>query len=460
MNDQVWQWQAGRYYRGYWFDTLRFDAKPIKVPALVNTYAEQVNAIFNEEIVNGDTKNIIWTNSWKIYEDSTLRFTIAWTSKQGYNIWFMKPSGWTTYKLYYFHFTIPVNTKSIHRSNIDGTSFDEDYRTYVSTDGNSFYTPPVQPSGMIIKNEWSRILFSYYNTIWEINNLEVVTKLITFPSEQNVVGITEFQGSYKVYTTSAFSSSRIYTWDGLDSLPILSISLQWLAITWWVQNLWAYDYFIWDDSLYQVAWVQYQKLYDKIGGRLLLWYDDRLVIELLDYLGNYFLSEYDVNPWYNRGLHPRYLIDFANQSGEIKAITYNSLGLVFSSNTKLLNSYSSTLWQTWSVDAYLESLTFIGDNIQWRKTITSITCKFSWFTTNNISLFVEIDASGTWIKLWEWNNTSVATDNMGVNIFPNMFLNPVWNFNTIRFKVVCTHTWNPQWSFYWIDLFGNQEVWV
>lgn len=465
INDQKYQWQAWRYLEWFWVDTQRFDVKPTTVPKLKYTAPATINAIFNlGKITSNPNSNILWTDAGKIIYSTlsweTEIYSITWDAKQWYNIWFLKPNWSTEYKLYYFHNTITtVNPKQIHRSSINWGSFEEDYRNYTSTSWNSLLTPPVQPNWVILRNEWDRILFSYYNEIWKIDRNELVTKVVEFPSEQNIVWITEFWWEYKVYVTSWFATSKIYRWDWDSAEYDVSIDLQWLAIIWWVCNNWAYDYFIWDNSLYLVAWVQYQKLYDSIQWEIMTAFDDKVIIQR-KINWKYCLFEYSEKPWYKKWLHPKLLIDNANQEDwEIWAVDYSSRWLIFSSDSKF---FTQTLWttQAWDVLSYIESLVFVWDNIQYDKIINSIILKFSWFTTNLVKFYVQLNENWTWIKLFEWNNNTVNSTNHWYKISSNTFLNPVWTFNTIRFRVEFPHNWNnPQWKFYWVDLFGKQNIW-
>ena len=460
--DQKYQAPPGRYYRWWWVDTTWFWVIPTSTPELINTYESNVNAIFAQDRINSTWNTIVWTNDGKIYENTTPRATITWSASQGYNIGYMKPTWSSVYKLYYFHYTVPTtNPKYIHRSNEDGTWFIENHLSYTADTWNANIAPPVQPNWMIVLSEWNRILFSYYNTIWQLSNSEVLTKLIEFPSEQNVVWITEFLWEYKIYTTSWFSTSRVYRWDWLSDLPDLSIDLQWLAITGWVANLWANDYFIADNSFYQVSWVQYQELYRNITGRIVTAYDNKVIIELRNESDEkYILAEYSNKPWYSKWIHPIQIIDIKNPTSSMRSIDYSQNWLIFARWAKLYEQFwTSEAPTTWTVDTYIESLNFIWDNIQYRKKIDNVIFKFTWFTTQNISFYVEINDSWIWIKIWEWNNNSVSSTNYGIKLPSNSFLNQLWNFNTIRFKAIMSHNWTRQWKFYWIDLFGKQDVW-
>jgi hypothetical protein len=459
LADQKYQAPQWRYFKWYWFNTTWYDVRPTSSPGLVHTYTETINAIFNTQKVNWSNNNIIWLNNGQIYENTTLRATIAGTSKQGYNIGYMKPFWETNYKLYYFHYTIPVIwVKNIHRSNLNWWGFQENYRSFTSTDWNPFIVPPINPNRMLIKNEWDRILFTYFNELWQIDATEVVSKILSFPSEQNIVWLTEFQWEYKIYTTAWFASSRIYLWGwtDVDEAPKLNVDLKWLAITWWVQWLWAYDYMVADWNFYQVAWVQYQELYHRLGWNIVLAYDDRIVYEL-EQNGKRVLAEYFNKPWYAKWIHPINIININSQGTWISAIEYNENWLVFASFSKLY----SDVWvrETWNIDCFLESMVFQWTNIQYEKTITEIILKFSLFTTNLLKLYVQVNENNTWIKVWEWTNNSISTQNHWLKIPKHQFLNPVWNFNTIRFKLEAPHTWNRQWIIYWLDLIGNENIW-
>lgn len=451
VNDQKFQWQAWRYYLGYWVDTQRYDVVPTNTPDILNTYDWGITAIFNRTAIDWNDNNVVWAWS-KIYYDTTLRHTLTqWT--QGYNIWYMKPIWASDIKLYYFHYTTPDQTKYIHRSEKNWTTFEQSYKSYTSTAWNPFFAPP---AWMIVISEWERILFSYYNTIWEISNSEVVTKLLDLPEIENVVWITEFQWQYKIYTSVADSTSKMYTWDWWSDIPETSVVLAWLWIT-SVQNYGAYDYVIADSNLYLFAWVQYQELYRWIGGKFYWSSSDMVYLGLLQWT-KYTLCELWTKPWYNKALTPKYIVDVENQSNDISAFTYNNNWPVFASYTKLYRV--SWTPEIWAVIPFIESLVFVWDSIAFLKELNEIRVKFSWFTTQNIIVYCQIQESWTWIKLFEWNNTTISSINHWLKISKNKFLNPIWNFNTIRFRVEFPHTWTAQWRFYWIDVFGNQDIWV
>lgn len=451
VNDQKFQWQAGRYYKWYWVDTQRYDVTPTKAPNLIHTYSSWIDCIFNTSKLNWSDHNVIWASD-EIYYDETLAYTL--TQWENWNkIWYMKPVWSSVIKLYYFNDEIPtIATKYIHRSNLDWSWMSQSYRSFASTAWNVSYIPP---AWMIVKSEWERILFSYYNTIWEISNSEVVTKLLDLPEIENVVWITEFQWSYKIYTTVAFSTSKMYTWDWWSEIPETSITLDWLAILWVVNNG-AYDYVSANGSLYLFAWVQYQELYKDINPEMFIQVDNQVIIWLNQ--SNYVLASLWDKPWYSRALTPKQIVDIIDQTEDISAIDYSTDWLVFASYTKLYKNYWTA--ETGTINAFIESLVFVWDSVLALKELNEIRLKFSWFSTNNIVFYCQIQESWTWIKLFEWNNATISSINHWIRISKNKFLNPIWNFNTIRFKVEFPHNWNPQGKFYWVDVFGNQEIWT
>lgn len=454
LSDQKYQTQSWRYFKGYAMDTQRFDVRPTNSNSLFYTYPSSVNAIFSLDRLSANSDKITWLNNGKIYYESTEVASIAWTAKQWYRIAYMKPSWSTIYKLYYFHDTPPsIPTKYIHRSNIDGTTFEENYRSYTSDSWNPFLSPP---SWMVVLSEWRRILFSYYNEIWEMSNTEVLTKLVSFGSEENVVWITQFLWEYKIYTTSSYATSKIYKWDWLSSNATVSVDLNGLAITWWVTSLWAIDYMIADNSFYEVSWVQYQKLYDNISGRILLAYDEKVILEQsID--SKIAICEYSYKPWYNFGVHPKLITDINNQWTWVNSIIYTTNWLMFSVWTKLYKPTGTV--ETWTVTPFIESMVYIGSNIQYEKIIKELIFKFSWLTTTNILLYAQKNENWTWIKLFEWNNNTISTSNHGLKIPANTLENAVWTFNTIRFRIEMPHTWQAQWRFYGLDWILTENVW-
>lgn len=455
LTDNKYQAPAWRYWTSYNMDTRWFYAYPNIDASNINTYATNINAVFNIEQVGWWDHNIVWTNDWKIYYDTTLKHSLSiW--KQWYRIGTMKVS-WTDY-LYYFQDVNPtVTPKNIHRSSIDVGSVIEWHLTYTSTDWNAFIWPV---NWMQVKSEWYRILFSHYNNVFEISNTEVVSKLIWFPSNENVVWITEFQWAYKIYTTVWFVWSKIYTWDWTSEAPELSIDMNWLPIA-SVINDWAYDYVTMIDwSFYKIAWVQFIELYNKIWATLFKNINWLIYWQLFNKNNQSWIFTYWSLPWYPTSIVAQYTCDTSNVNDYITnwdkfAYSSNYIYYAVWKSLKRIDWNNSTTFTS-----YIESLVFTGTNIEYEKTIKEIVLKFSNTTTTSyIRLEVQTQESWSWIKIYEWNNVTIWGTNHWTKIVPLNFLNPVGTFNTIRFKVSFVHNWSVSWRFYWLDLLGEENVW-
>jgi len=461
VNDQKYQWQTGRYFSWYWVDTRRYDVRPTDNNNLIDTFGSSIRWLYNVQKAWGWDQEIVWLSNKEIYlreewETSVLKATASdWGKRMAH-----MTTVWWDQKLYYFQDTAPSTvTKYIHRSNLDWSTFDDRYLTYTSDTWNSTSAPL---DWMQIVEEWYRIIFSHYNSILQIDNNEVVTNLIEFPYNENVIWITQFQWQYRIYTAIWLTASRLHIWDWSSSTLETSVNLEWIAIN-SVINKWAYDYASAENDLYKFAGVQYQKIFDwKLGSRidnLLGAYEDQIYLnyDSSDWIA---LAQYGTLPWYSEGINPIYSIDTTDIDDGIdgkQVFNYSSSWIYYSRATKL---YTST-WtpESQATNSFLESLVFVWDNIQYEKSIENLILKFSGLTTNNIILYFQLDESWTWAKIWEGNNNSITSSNHWLKINKQMFLNPIGLFNTIRFKVEFPHTWDAEWRFYWIDLFGNQNVW-
>lgn len=92
---------------------------------------------------------------------------------------------------------------------------------------------------MSVLNVAARSIFSYANTVFQIDQNEVVKELISFPRWFNIIGITQYQDSFKIYAnnmrqSTSFAQANVYVWDGtsstvsqsaqFDNSPIMSVS--------------------------------------------------------------------------------------------------------------------------------------------------------------------------------------------------------------------------------------------
>lgn len=454
--DQKYQAPAGRYYTWYNVDTRRFDVQPKQLNKLLRTYSANITCVFNQWPV-WDDYNIIWTDDWKIYYDnettSTLKATLSlW--KQWQKIGYMRV--WTDYKLYYFHDTIPsITPKYIHRSDVDWNTLTENYATYDSTDWS--WTPP---NWMQLLNDWDRIIFSHYNNLFQIETDWTVTKLVVFKSWENIVWITQFQWQYKIYTTIGFIGSKVYTWDWITEAVDILLDLQWLAIT-SVVNDWAYDYMVAWWSMYQVAWSQYLKLYDWIWWNLLKKIKDDIYYEFSTRNSQIVLWVFWDKPWYPKSITPLHIINNTTKANQILLqdnIAYNENAIYYATADRLYKITAT--WTAEATTSYIESLVFIGDNIRFEKEIDLIDFHFSWTSADcTIKLEAQLNENWTWLTIWSWKNWDISTTNHWLIISKNMFTQNLWVFNTIRLRVSFLSNWIQTCKFYWVILYGKQNIW-
>jgi len=462
ISDNKYQALPWRFYQGFWVNTRGFYMHPQSVNKLENEYVNWINCVFNQEIIWW-TWNIIWTNEGEIYEDTTLRTTLTqWT--QGYHIGYLVPT-WSVAKLYYFYDTIPsISPKYIHRSNIDWSWFEQSYfpttkPTYTSDDWLNISVPT---KVKVFNDWWKRIIFSHCNNVFIMDPSEIITKKLTFPPAETVVWITEFQWQFKIYTNTGFTLSKIYTWDWSSTEYDTSVILTGISIG-NVINDWAYDYFndiSW--SMYQVAWVQYEKIYHESWISLLWKVWDFIYMNYRNPDGKYSLATYGNLPWYPKWINPHYTIDEEDATNEIQQPTFvDSWSFTYYATYKKLYRIFPTS-TAYDMTLYADSLVFTWNNIENRKSIDNTILRFSGATaTCKIKLEAQKQENWSWISLWEWINADINAENHWFVLYSQNFLNPIWNFNTLRFRVSFLTNWiSTTCRFYWLDVNWKEDVWV
>ena len=161
-------------------------------------------------------------------------------------------------------------------------------------------------------------------------------------------------------------------------------------------------------------------------------------------------------------MNPHCAIDYSNPTDTINnksSIVYSQNYIYYASWAKLFQIKS---WNTWPITSYITSLVITWGDIHKLKAINEIDLKFSWTSAEcYIQLQAQVQENWTWITLRQWKNSDISKINHWLRIYSNMFLNPLWEFNTIRFKVnFIASNWTYSCSFYWLDLFGNIDVWT
>jgi len=434
LSDNKYQAPPGRFSEWFWIDIQNLYMQNSLSDTLTHTYPATIWGILNTAKIDWLNNNIIWLTNGSTYQNTTTRasFTVwqQWHIIEPMNVW-------GTFFLYYF-----ASWGQIHRTNLDWTWINQSFRTYT-------WSGATQPN--VSYNDWARILFSYNNILFQINNSQIVTTALDLPLWENIVWITRFQWQYRIYTSVPFVTSKIYTWDGVSSLPSSALDIHWIEII-NVVNKWAYDLFNdRDKNLYKLWWVQYIKISQWITSSLLGVYKDFVYWNFISSWTNInVLGAYGQKPWYPEWINPLYWVS------TVSNLSYWPNILAY---TIWSNLYTVWWWNT-AQTSYLTSLVFTGSNVQSLKLIDELILKFEWATaTSQIKLEAELNNDWTFIHLWTWDNSSITTRNLWLRLTSNLFLNPLWNFNTIRFKVSILWDWVTTVKWYWLDLIGKQFIW-
>lgn len=142
--------------------------------------------------------------------------------------------------IYYISQTV-LGAWEIHRSNMALNTFDDWYATY---------TTSLSPSGnCVVLNKAGGIIFSKQNKIINISPSGVVTDALVLPEEETIIGITQFQNNYKIYSSVGTSGVQYY-WDWSDTVPTYrQVWLNQSILS--VVNDGAYDYAVlWPSEVY------------------------------------------------------------------------------------------------------------------------------------------------------------------------------------------------------------------
>lgn len=306
-----------------------------------------------------------------------------------------------------------------------------------------------------------RIIFAWGNTIFEITDTEVITKLVTLPKEVDIVAISKYQYTYKVfYNWKRFANwttdSYVAYWDWFDIAFSSTVKYEASPIR-TVVNDWAYDYTtFWDkytSDLYYVAWLNRWEpvrtnIEESTNNTRLFWLEwvirewilymtwtNKLWVDCLYSYGNYYT-------WTNNQLVPenswktitkinvteRVLYCYINDDVSAnlwKIYTKNFFFATQPETTATIYSYPLT-WNYWiSTDKTIESI-HIPYLLYHSSDHIKIYAKKTWSPyVANTSWWVQI-ADITWAtdlaKRWKiiYRSSLVALD--------------LWNFNQLEYK--------------------------
>jgi len=205
----------------------------------------------------------VWDN-WEIYEWWNYKFSLE-SSTSAYNKirWFGRltlTSDNTTY-VYWFSST-SFGVWKIYRIATDYTS-----ATEVTSFSLALWRTAVYDYISVLSLPW-RIIFWCWNIIYELSNTEILTELISFPKEADIISISYYLNKYKIYyNLSKYTSWPkdwfLNYWDGSSSAVDYFVKYEnsWIIN---VINDGAYDYVVfWDTNtsdLYLMSWLNRQEL--------------------------------------------------------------------------------------------------------------------------------------------------------------------------------------------------------
>lgn len=444
--DSQYLWQQGAFNSSLWVD-VRKEPPFVKLSSkMTEEWAFDSNILF---MINLEDFWLTWIltclENGKINLNWTLKHTLSdWTSAYNKVIWVSyNVVSWTPY-LYYFTKTSSWSYK-VYKSDTSVTSWSfTTVWTYTTRTGNTqIYYPTINANERILAWIWNRII--------EIDNTDIKTDLITFWDNEHIVKITEFQNSYRVYTSIITSSSILstwkqYLWDWLDNAYEYVINWNNQPIQAVTQN-WAYDYAITGHSefysdLYKISWSQKSLSLVNLEENLIAWkkrlfnpyisvrtdiiyisWENKEWINCIYSLWNYYpwfanatVAEYakttsDDGEYFTFHCHSNQKSYFANVNDKVYSISYINPPTYFN------NGYIISKKWTWN----------------WLHTLKSIDYMYQWYKLE----------SGTSIKIyasnWNWTfkllKEITDTTKKWVRIESNEFKSlDLWDFYELELK--------------------------
>lgn len=422
--------------------------------------------VFDSDITHMQSIEQYWGNwvvtcceDWEIYFDNVKKYTLTTTTSGHETIIGMAYKAWY---LYYFTRTNWTDWK-IHRSTLDGATFEEDYKTFITNNAGWNRLGKV-PS----LSEAARIIFASWSNVFELDSADTLTTKLTFSDIDEIISLTVFQTQIRIYSNIEDENTYQYFWDGTSDSIDYRVGWRNLAVR-SVENAWGYDYaitwyWVWEWDLYQIAWSQrqeqrvnklnWEREFDSfisskeemyyISGRLARYYnwDNNWINGIYTY-GNYF-------PWYAKSLileHPAWLKEFIRHTHESQ------------------NSYFATDTKVYRISVNMGSF-------QWYNTYWElISLKWNWGTGNgyikksidyayvgcddlSLTKYIEIFARADW---WGWKLLKTLNSNnmeWGTRIDRNEFqAQKLWDFFDLEYKVVLHGNWDYTPMFKWIETY-------
>ncbi len=457
-NFSWWEWDAFFYWPTGWYrvssqletrmveNSIRISQKKTDTGQTYLWTVQAVNPYADRCFSTLDS------NTGKIYYEWVFKFNLStWNVNWDTIRWFWKLQR-TTDNIIYSYWISRTTTwvGKIHRLATDFTSLTTvwTFTLWAWSTNDSIYFP-------IISNP-DRIIFANWNTIFEFDQAEVLTTKLTLPKDHEIIAITEYQDTYKV-----FYNAPKYTWGNKDSYigywDWLSTDFQQIAsyenspvIN--VINDWAYDYAVfWDtytSDLYYVGWLS-------------RWQPLRVNTENNDNVNQrLFWRRWFVREWV---LYITWEDKLSNNCIYTYGSYYPGTPKSLVSTQNLVNSYNSIWLNAWEQFYYIydnnkiwtQSFFFWTEsNDQWICISYPITWKLWGFTQKTIDrldIWYDLMWNGNTIKIYArknartdtlntdwWTLLRTISDNNSkfVRVERNELLSLwLWDFNTLEFKV-------------------------
>lgn len=257
--DWFYNWPSWSYRAGSNLETKQLENWAMICNWLIstdNTYIWEIIAINWYEDKTFCTDDKVW-HFWKIYYNWAFTFNL-WTGSQDRVYWFWKMTRLADNINYSYWFSwVSSWVWKIYR-------FANDFLSKSNIWTRTLWKGRLTIWNKIITlwNNW-RIIFATANTIFEITRQETITTLLELPKEADIIEITNYQDTYKIYfnltrfpnwTTDSFIAS----WDWFDNVYSNYVQYEASPIR-MVVNDWPYDYVsFWDNfttDLYYVWWI-------------------------------------------------------------------------------------------------------------------------------------------------------------------------------------------------------------
>lgn len=347
--DGFYNWPAGSYRMWTWLDTRRVEngARACNKMPSQSTYTWVVQAVseFWDKVYStytgttgkvwqGTSSLTLW--SWTAAYDKILAFGKMKRTSTGteYQYWFTATSSWVG---------------NVHRFDNPVNSWVE-YTVGTFTMWNTRTTWPGIVKMPIIS--WNgEIMWAYGNTVWKIDGAHTVTQLLVLPKEWDIIAITEYQDTYKLYINqykegvSAWSADCIIAyWAWLASAWITQDVMYKNSPVQTVVNDWPVDYAVfgtgYSSDLYVMQWLIRSPLrnnieYSENNSRILLTesciLDGIIYILGTDKLNNTCIYSYGRHyPWTPNSLVPENILSSSTMKfwvSEVGIFVYEGLNI-------------------------------------------------------------------------------------------------------------------------------------